>query len=389
MIASVNSGDQPEEVVTLQQVADLAGVSRPTASLALNGNGRIAEATRQRVRDAAHELDYVVNATARNLRTSRSGLVGIYAPDRALPFRFYMDVAFGAIERGLEGDTLVTLMPSEASLRKRSTEHFDGFLIIDPVADDPMIGLLLRGRRPVVSAETPPSTLPAPWATVYVDHAAGIRMLLDHVTERGGHSPGVMLIDLETSWGRESEAAYHQWCHEHGAVPDQIVRTFGMSTADVRRELGEFIQGRPDLDALIVSGEGTALIALEAIRAAGRVVGSDILLASYLDNDAYTVTTPSITAVDTQPREMGRLLMDRLLAALDDSSQGRGATVEAPMVLIERGSTRGLTARSAPTRHHQQEARADQGGGGQQHGPRFEPGGRQRRPGGRAAAEHQ
>ncbi len=64
----------------------------------------MAEATRQRVRAAADELNYVVNVSARNLRTARSGAVGIYIPDHTLSSRYYMDVAFGAVEQAQSSD---------------------------------------------------------------------------------------------------------------------------------------------------------------------------------------------------------------------------------------------------------------------------------------------
>jgi len=48
-------------VISLKNIAERVGVSRMTVSQALRSDGRISEATRERVRAAAHELGYTPN----------------------------------------------------------------------------------------------------------------------------------------------------------------------------------------------------------------------------------------------------------------------------------------------------------------------------------------
>ena len=54
----------------LDDVARAAGVSTATVSRALSGRGRTSEATRERVRAAAHALGYVASATASSLAST-------------------------------------------------------------------------------------------------------------------------------------------------------------------------------------------------------------------------------------------------------------------------------------------------------------------------------
>jgi len=65
---------------TLLDVARDAGVSRATASRALAGSPRVSPDARDRVMASAKRLQYQVNAAARSLRTSRTGLVGLLIP---------------------------------------------------------------------------------------------------------------------------------------------------------------------------------------------------------------------------------------------------------------------------------------------------------------------
>lgn len=72
---------------TLQQVADLAGVSLATASRVLNGSSRTPRPdVVHRVRTAARTLGYVANAQAQALARSSTGLVGLVVHDIADPY---------------------------------------------------------------------------------------------------------------------------------------------------------------------------------------------------------------------------------------------------------------------------------------------------------------
>jgi DNA-binding LacI/PurR family transcriptional regulator len=63
--------------VTLQDVAQLAGVHPMTVSNALKGTGRVAAATRENIQRIAEELDYRPNLAARALVTGKTGTVAV------------------------------------------------------------------------------------------------------------------------------------------------------------------------------------------------------------------------------------------------------------------------------------------------------------------------
>src|SRR5688500_1068741 len=70
---------------TLRAVADAAGVSVSTASLAFSGKGPVAEETVARVRAAAERLGYAgPDPLASSLRHGRSGVVGVVVEGRLL-----------------------------------------------------------------------------------------------------------------------------------------------------------------------------------------------------------------------------------------------------------------------------------------------------------------
>src|SRR3954451_6054011 len=78
-VVSIITGGNMSRKATAQDVADLAGVSRSTVSLVLNGRaeGNISAAKQQAVREAAHRLHYIPNAVAQGLRMSRTRTLGV------------------------------------------------------------------------------------------------------------------------------------------------------------------------------------------------------------------------------------------------------------------------------------------------------------------------
>jgi DNA-binding LacI/PurR family transcriptional regulator len=69
-----------KRVRTIADIARLAGVSPGTVSRALSGSPLVREVTRDRIRALAREHDFRLNITARNLRTQRTGAIGVVIP---------------------------------------------------------------------------------------------------------------------------------------------------------------------------------------------------------------------------------------------------------------------------------------------------------------------
>ncbi|MCW8331531.1 LacI family DNA-binding transcriptional regulator [Photobacterium sp. SDRW27] len=84
--------------ITIADIAKLAGVSKTTASMVLNGRAstfRIKEETRERVMAVARENNYSPNLHAKSLQANRSDTIGLVIPDLT-------SFGFASIARELE-----------------------------------------------------------------------------------------------------------------------------------------------------------------------------------------------------------------------------------------------------------------------------------------------
>ena len=89
--------DQPSSPATLADVARRAGVSLATASRALNGSAgrQVGALLRDRVRQAATELDYSPNAQAQAMARGTTATLGLVVHDVADPY--FSTIASGVI----------------------------------------------------------------------------------------------------------------------------------------------------------------------------------------------------------------------------------------------------------------------------------------------------
>ncbi|MCX4507524.1 LacI family DNA-binding transcriptional regulator [Streptomyces anulatus] len=260
--------------VTLLDVARAAGVSKSTVSDALQGSGRVAEATRDRVRAVAEELGYRPNSAARRLRRASTGAVGLHLPATATRLDYYMNLAFGAVERAQEdGLDMVLLAPSGAA-GGRIASRVDGLLVIDPEPGDSAVPGLLDAGVPVVTGERYLGPATGPSGAVVCDNAASLTALLDHVTERGARRPALLAPSGSSAWATALRATAGSWGRAHGVAVTLRTVPFASTPAEAEAATRALLAADPAVDAVICAPDGSAPGVLRAATALGRKVGA-------------------------------------------------------------------------------------------------------------------
>lgn len=332
--------------VTLLDVARAAGVSKSTVSDALQGSGRVAAATRDRVRAVAEELGYRPNSAARRLRRSSTGAIGLHLPRTATRLDYYMNLAFGAVERAQEeGFDVMLLAPASVADAGGSggsagaagatsgpvASRVDGLLVIDPEVDDSAVPALLDAGVPVVTGERYLGPAAAPSGAVVCDNAASLTALLDHVTERGARRPAVLAPAGTSAWATALRATAASWGQERGIAVALRTVPFAATPGEAEETTLALLRSDPAVDAVICAPDGAAPGVLRAAAALGRPVGpgsppaaprartapathprTPLLIASCVDGTATRSAEPPVTAVDLRPAAYGRACAELL-----------------------------------------------------------------------------
>ncbi|MGC7098481.1 LacI family DNA-binding transcriptional regulator [Amycolatopsis lurida] len=326
-----------EEPVTLVEVARVAGVSKTTASDALRGSGRVSERTRQLVTSTANRLGYSPNASARSLRRANTGAIGLHLPDILARSEYYMSFVFGVVDKAAEMNYDVTLLTSKHLPAPGAFHRVDGVVLGDPLETDPMVRGLLRASVPVVTCERFTGDA-SPAGIVLSDHAEMFARLLDHLHAAGTRRPALLASSATTDWGNQLQQAFRSWCRGRGVPALLRELSFGAPVDVVQDNVSALLETDPSLDALICAPDGSATAALPVLRAAGREVGGDLLLAACVDGTPLAHSDPPITAIDLHPREAGAACAQLLFDLLAGTAPA-GTVRSLPIGLIERRST--------------------------------------------------
>ncbi|MEU7581374.1 LacI family DNA-binding transcriptional regulator [Streptomyces sp. NPDC041068] len=304
--------------VTLLDVARAAGVSKSTVSDALQGSGRVAEATRDRVREAADRLGYRPNSAARRLRRASTGAIGLHLPQTATRLDYYMNLAFGAVGRAQEEGLDVVLLAPAGGAQGQLTSRVDGLLVIDPEVGDAAVPALLDAGIPVVTGERYLGPAPAPSGAVVCDNSASLAALLDHVRDLGARRPALLAPADTSAWAAALNATAEEWGRAHGTPVHRRTVSFAATAREAEETTLALLAADPEIDAVICAPDGAAPGVLHAAAALGRTVGRDFLVASCVDGTATRGASPPITAVDLRPAAYGRACAELLCDILAD-----------------------------------------------------------------------
>lgn len=330
---------------TLQDVADLSGVSRGTASRALTGDGRVSPETRARVSAAAAELRYTTNSVARNLRRARAGSIGLWMPRDLRFMAYYMNFAFGVAESTHDRELTVTLIPGDYPAAKARALHVDGFVMADVDTEDDLAQAILSSGRLVVASEMVPEGMPQPTTTIAADHAGATGSLLERLRASGARSIAVLSPALTQVWLRTVDETASAWSAATG-IPVVTVRLQGMPSAtELDRVVRELLAARPDVDAVVCVPEGIGVGVLSILRELGRAVPRDIQVVSYVDSPTLPIVQPPISALDLRPREAGARAGRTLISLIENpvGNAPAGHVELMDVVYVERASTRAVS----------------------------------------------
>ncbi|BDZ49599.1 LacI family transcriptional regulator [Frondihabitans sucicola] len=309
----------------------------------LNGDtsARAAPETKKRIVDAAAALGYVANAAARQLRESRTGLLGLVVHDLSSPI--YVEVLAGArAEAEKNGYFLLLgdadeLMTNPATFRALvEARRVDGILIQAGHSDfDKRIGDV-AAHVPTVVFNAPMHDSAVDVSGVYADEVGAARLLTEHLLVRGHRRIGFLSGPRDSSTSHLRLAGFRAALDEAGVDDDAFVFygdwTAATGAAGVHEALA---QSRPPTAVIA----GNTLIGLGALSEATSLavkVPDDLAVAAIHDAWFADYLAPTLTTVALPLRELGATAVRTLLAGGTPSDVVVGTP--APVVVV-RAST--------------------------------------------------
>ncbi|WP_112237702.1 LacI family DNA-binding transcriptional regulator [Kribbella monticola] len=333
--------------VTMRDVARHAGVSPKTVSNVLSGYPYIREATRSKVLESVDALGYQLNVLARNLRSGRTGIIGLAVPELSLPY--FAELADAVIEaadqRGLTVMIEQTGARRERELTVLSSERgklVDG-LLFSPLALGPEDVDQLRTSTPVVLLGE--RIFHGPVDHVVIDNVAGTQAAVEHLIASGrrriaviGTHPGEAVGTAAIRYG-----AYLSTLAAAGIRP---VKKLAVPAGLWHRSNGaaameQLLSTGSKFDAVLCLNDTLALGALRVLTRHGLRVPDDVAVVGFDDIDEAQYSTPTLTSIDPGRTEIAAAAVDLLVARMSgDTSAYR--EIVAQYALNVRESTAGV-----------------------------------------------
>ncbi|OZB83592.1 LacI family DNA-binding transcriptional regulator [Microbacterium sp. 13-71-7] len=355
-MARANEGQRGTGRVTLTEVARLAGVSRSAASFALNGRTdlRISEETSERVRRAAEELGYSPNATAKTLRTGKSGTVALVS-DFIGTTSVANAMVRGALQTLRDADTLLYTVDTEGDpelesrfLQNLRSRDIDGFLYASMFTRTVSVPALVRGA-PFVLLNCVSEGTDAT-AVVPDEFAAGETAATALLS--AGHRDDIWFVGAFPS-GFTGGVEWHGWrplaLTERLEGIEATLATAGTSLAgsvpiendwDIpngRDSVARLLSSGATPSALICVNDAVAVGAYHALQQAGLRVPDDVSVIAFDGSPLTAAVVPTLTSVALPHEELGRLAAQLLLNDVPTPALHRvpmslsgGASVAAP-----------------------------------------------------------
>lgn len=310
------------EVANIKDVARHANVSVTTVSHVLNGRGRVADKTRERVLEAAERLGYTANAHAQQLVTRRSRIIAIQMPDLVgeghgvalLPTsesEYFLELINGAAAAAAEARYALIVVSAGVDVSSMRSFGVDGMIIVDPKGSEQVLQSSFAAEYPVVTTGEPVVPVDQHGFVVDNDHEAAAREVLDHFVAEGRSRPALIVDTTSRSYIRDIKHAYRQWCAEHEVTPTVVAVPDASPTA-MGRALESLRSGAHPADAIYTSSDECAIALLDAARTAGVAVPGDLALASAVDSAILRVTNPPVTGVYLHPRDIGEQAVEHV-----------------------------------------------------------------------------
>ncbi|MFW6035621.1 MAG: LacI family DNA-binding transcriptional regulator [Halothermotrichaceae bacterium] len=345
-------------MLTIKDIARLAGVSTATVSKVLNDYHDVSQDTKDKVKKIMKEHNYRPNSTARSLSTNQSYTIGLFFTDHyntGIQHPFFREVIFG-LEKylGQNGYDLLyfankTWGDSFSYVEKCKDRHVDGVVLMGIKKDDINLNKLLQSHIPSVFVDLDMSGKNASY--VMSDNIKGAETAVRYLYNLGHRKIGMVTGLPNTKATHDRLIGYQRMIKKL----DLNYNTGWIFSGEYTEKSGYqamekilSVKNRPT--AVFCHSDSLAIGAMRAIKDVGLKVPEDISLIGFDDIDLSRYVTPKLTTIAQNKKLLGQKAADLLMKIIDQGGNSP-APVLLPVKLKKRESCSKLNKERSSNRY--------------------------------------
>lgn len=312
--------------MTINEIAEMAGVSRATVSRYLN-QGYVSEEKKEAIRRVIEETGYQPSAVAQTMRSKVTKFIGVIIPriDSDSISRMVAGIGDVLSEQGYQlllANTNNNEKEELKFLNLFKENHVDGIILLGTIFTP-------DHRKALRSLSVPAVILGqqlSGYSCVYFDDF-GAACEMTGVLIAAGTSFGCLAANLkDNAVGRDRKNGFLNALENHG-LPSSSGRVlearFSMESG--YEQARALFERYPEIDSLFCATDRIAAGAMKYIKETKRRIPEDVQIAGIGDSRLSQVTTPALSTVHlhyrTAGREAARLLIEQI-------QEGESATVK-------------------------------------------------------------
>lgn len=333
--------------VTIDDVAEHAGVSKSTVSAVLNDRDVVRATTRQRILDAIETLDYRPRGSARRGFTAPSGKsIGFVIKEADNPY--YSETLVGIQDAAHEKGFLTYVSSSEGRLeteqkiiKQFADKDLDGLIITPILNDDTDLSHLFELKRNNIPFVLLEDIRGLQADLVDIDNTEASATAVQHLIELG-HEHIVHFAGPAYSEHTQEriEGVHHAFSRSPLVLNDEsIVPTGDSFEKGYEQSLDFFSDWDGDVTGVTCYNDLVALGAMKGLRELGISVPGDLSIIGFDDLKLLDYFPIPLTTVRVPKYEMGRRATDLLLDQIDSGTNGSPEQIVLDAELVVRSST--------------------------------------------------
>jgi len=332
-----------KKVFTMDDIAKLAGVSKPTVSRALSNSSLVKPETKQRVLAVARSHGYAVNRNAQKLRHKRTHTIAVSLDYRShkknhISDPFIFNLLAGVSEAlGKRNQDLLLCAPNhndmDAFRRILSSRSADGFIMLGQGHRSEMLNEFARAGAPMVVWGA--ATEDTPYCVVGSDNYYGGQLAGNYFREHGRRR--LLFVGdpafAEIYWRRVGLQQVGENKGPDVTIDDIVLSDFSFDAAfeAATKFLGK-VSEPPD--AVFACSDTAAMAFITALGKNGLNVPRDVSVVGYNDIRSAAFFSPAVTTIRQDTYQAGRLLVSNLMQTLDGEA-AESTKIETSLIVRE------------------------------------------------------
>ena len=329
-------------MLSIIDVARLAGVSTATVSHVINKSGRFSKETEEKVMKVIEQYGYVSNNNARSLKSSASHTVGLIIPNINNDFFSSIAVTIEQFFDYYDYSLFICNTDNDPQKERRYFRRLDS-MRVDGII---VISCQKRIEKDVISRNVPIVLLDRipendmDLPVVTSDSKSGIYQATASLIEKGCRNIIFISSFLATYVSTNRSEGYLEAMHDHGLPVSResiIQLESGPSIVHSETSVYNYISRGNKVDGIICTSDNQAIGAMEGVRRRGLRVPEDIKVYGFDNQFQSRISTPTLSTVERSPSSLGKISSEVLMNLIRNKPAEKTTVLSCS--LVQREST--------------------------------------------------